>query len=383
MLPHELEAIIGGYHGDPFRVLGPHSSADGWVVRAFLPQAMDADVVVAGATYPMGKVRSEGLFEAELATDPGAYKLQLTPWTGTDIEIDDPYRFPPLLSDFDLHLHGEGTHYESYRTFGAHLVECEKVEGVRFAVWAPNAEIVSVVGDFNDWDERRHPMRLRTGGIWELFLPGIGAGTNYKYSLRSRVRGYRQQKADPYGFACEVPPKSASVVTDINTYQWADADWMESRAQKDYLTQPVSIYEVHLGSWLRGPLRQAYGLHASPVDASDGTSFRRFVGLPSSRLLRAHVALWPAARLHVFRRPLPPGRYRRHHRLGSSPLPERRARPGLLRRHCPLRTRRSTQGRASRLGHVDFQLRPQRGAHFPDLERAILAARISHRRIAS
>jgi 1,4-alpha-glucan branching enzyme len=265
MLAHELEAIIGGYHGDPFRVLGPHSTDDGWVVRAFLPQAMDAAVVVEGTQYPMRKIRSEGLFEAELAADPKAYKLQLTPWNGIDIEIDDPYRFPPLLSDFDLHLHGEGTHYESYRTLGAHLVECQNVKGTRFAVWAPNAEIISVVGDFNDWDERRHPMRLRTGGIWELFLPGIGPGTNYKYSLRSRVRGYRQQKADPYGFACEVPPKSASVVSDLTTYKWEDDDWMQARAKKDYLTQPVSIYEVHLGSWLRGP----HGAHLSYRELAD------------------------------------------------------------------------------------------------------------------
>src|SRR6266404_3106709 len=252
MLPHELEAIIGGYHGDPFRVLGPHSSANGWVVRAFLPQAMDADVLVAGTTYPMRKVRTEGLFEAELPKDPGPYELQLTPWNGIDIEIDDPYRFPPLLSDFDLHLHGEGTHYESYRTLGAHLAECENIEGVRFAVWAPNAEIVSVVGDFNDWDERRHPMRLRTGGIWEIFLPRVTEGDGYKYAVRSRFQGYHQQKADPYGFAFEVPPKSATLVYDIDKYEWEDQDWMEARALKDYLKEPVSIYEVHLGSWLRG-----------------------------------------------------------------------------------------------------------------------------------
>jgi 1,4-alpha-glucan branching enzyme len=167
--------------------------------------------------------------------------------------VEDPYRFAPLVSEFDLHLHSEGTQYESYRTMGAHLVECDGVAGVRFAVWAPNAEVMSVVGDFNDWDERRHPMRLRTAGIWEFFMPGAGVGMNYKYSVRSRVRGYRQQKADPYGFATEDPPKSASVVCDIWSYAWGDHEWMESRAHKDALKEPVSIYEVHLGSWLRGP----------------------------------------------------------------------------------------------------------------------------------
>ena len=169
------------------------------------------------------------------------------------MELDDPYRFPPLLSDFDLHIHAEGTQYESYRVMGAHVVKCDSVPGVRFAVWAPNTEVMSVVGDFNEWDERRHPMRVRSGGVWELFIPGVGVGTNYKYSVRSRVRGYRQQKADPYGFASEVPPKSASVVTDLDTYQWTDDAWMAARGQTEYLAEPVSIYEVHLGSWLRGP----------------------------------------------------------------------------------------------------------------------------------
>src|SRR5580693_3659150 len=254
MTPLELEAIINGSHGDPFSILGPHQTDDGWEVRAFLPQAMDAWVATGGLLHPMRKLHSDGFFSATLAQEPGAYKLQFALWNGASkVEADDPYRFPPLLSEFDLHLHGEGTNYESYMSMGAHLVECEGVPGVRFAVWAPNAEVVSVVGDFNDWDERRHPMRLRTGGIWEFFMPGAAPGTNYKYAVRSRVHGYRQQKADPYGFASEVPPKSASVVVDLSTYQWDDGAWMESRGRKDYLKEPVSIYEVHLGSWLRGP----------------------------------------------------------------------------------------------------------------------------------
>ena len=176
---------------------------------------MDAALVTNGATHPMRKMRSEGFFVAALAHDPGSYGCGSRCGTATHIEIEDPYRFPRLISDFDLHIHGEGTQYESYRTMGAHMVECQGVPGVRFAVWAPNAEVVSVVGDFNEWDERRHPMRLRTGGIWEIFMPGVGAGTNYKYSVRAPSRGYRQQKSDPYGFAMEVPPKSASVVWDL------------------------------------------------------------------------------------------------------------------------------------------------------------------------
>jgi 1,4-alpha-glucan branching enzyme len=253
MTAQDMEAIVYGSHGDAFSVLGPHRTDAGWEVRAFLPQAMDAAVLVDGSEHPMRKVRTEGFFVATLADDPGRYKLRVTLWNGTQAEVEDPYRFAPLVSEFDLHLHSEGTQYESYRTMGAHLVECDGVAGVRFAVWAPNAEVMSVVGDFNEWDERRHPMRSRTAGIWEFFMPGAGAGMNYKYSVRSRVRGYRQQKADPYGFATEDPPKSASVVCNIWSYEWGDHEWMESRAHKDALKEPVSVYEVHLGSWLRGP----------------------------------------------------------------------------------------------------------------------------------
>jgi len=223
-------------------------------VRAFLPQARDAFLISAGAKQAMRKVRPEGFLIAKLKSAPQRYSFEITQWNGSSVTIEDPYRFPPLLSDFDLHIHGEGTQYESYRTMGAHLVDCEGVAGVRFAVWAPNAEVVSVVGDFNEWDERRHPMRARSGGIWELFVPGVGAGTNYKYSVRSRVDGSRQQKTDPYGFAMENPPKSASIVCDLDQYKWSDDAWMERRAKQDLLKEPVSIYEVHLGSWLRGPL---------------------------------------------------------------------------------------------------------------------------------
>jgi 1,4-alpha-glucan branching enzyme len=253
MTPQELEAILNGTHGDPFSVLGPHQVGDGWEVRAFLPQAMDAGVVVDGTVHPMRKIRSEGFFSVTLAHDPGAYKLRLILWSGVHSDIEDPYRFPRLISDFDLQLHGEGTQYESYRSMGAHLVECQGVHGVRFVVWAPNAEVVSVVGDFNDWDDRRYPMRLRTGGVWEVFLPGVGPGTNYKYSVRAPSRGFRQQKADPYGFAMEVPPQSASIVCDLESYQWNDQQWLNERARKDHLKEPMSVYEVHLGSWLRGP----------------------------------------------------------------------------------------------------------------------------------
>ncbi|MCL6545073.1 MAG: 1,4-alpha-glucan branching protein GlgB [Bryobacteraceae bacterium] len=254
----EMEAVAGGYHGDPFRVLGPHevrahNKPPGWIVRAFLPQAASAEVVLEEEARPMRRRHSEGIFEAAFTGSPRPYRLRIQRHDGTTEEFEDPYRFPPLLTSFDLHLHAEGTLYEAYHSLGAHLVEVDGVPGVRFAVWAPNAEVVSVVGDFNDWDTRRHPMRLREGGVWEIFLPGVAEGARYKYFVRSRFRGYRELKADPYAFLFETPPRSASIVTRLDRYHWGDQAWMEARAHRNWLREPISIYEVHLESWLRGP----------------------------------------------------------------------------------------------------------------------------------
>jgi 1,4-alpha-glucan branching enzyme len=252
MHPEDAEAIAGGYHGDPFRVLGPHAVDRGWEVRAFLPQAVSVELVAGGAPVAMTETAARGVFVAALDRHPGAYRLRLKKYTGEPVEQEDPYRFPLLLSDYQLYLHAEGTNYEAYKMLGAHRHECEGVRGVRFAVWAPNAEMVSVAADFNDWDTRRHPMRKRQGGIWELFVPGVGPGANYKYAVRSRQFG-QQLKVDPVAFAAEIPPKSASVVADLERYVWQDGAWMEARAHRDWLRGPMSIYEVHLGSWIRGP----------------------------------------------------------------------------------------------------------------------------------
>jgi 1,4-alpha-glucan branching enzyme len=256
MTDKELEAIAGGYHGDPFRILGPHrledeASGGKWTIRAFLPQAAEVSVVQAPGTIPMERLHTDGLFSAEVSERPEHYLFRIKKYDGETFEIEDPYRFPPLLTDFDLHIFGEGTHYEAYRTLGAHLQTVDGVQGTRFAVWAPNALVVSVVGDFNGWDSRVHAMRARTGGIWEIFLPGIGAGTAYKYAVKSRFHGYFQQKADPYGFATEAPPKSASIVADIHDYTWNDQVWLQDRANTNLLEKPLSIYELHAGSWQR------------------------------------------------------------------------------------------------------------------------------------
>ena len=192
MTGEDIEAIVGGYHGDAFRVLGPHSirkkqSQSRWEVRAFLPQAESAEVAIGEQAYAMSKQNGQGFFCAVLNGGPRPYSIRALLWDGRRIEMEDPYRFGPLISDSDLYLHTEGTLHEAYRSLGAHIVEVDGVRGVRFAVWAPNAECVTVTGEFNDWDIRRHPMRRRNGGIWEIFIPGLGPGTAYKYHIRSRV----------------------------------------------------------------------------------------------------------------------------------------------------------------------------------------------------
>jgi 1,4-alpha-glucan branching enzyme len=254
MLPGEVHAIVHGYHGDPFKVLGPQQFLPGeWEIRAFLPQAQAASVLISGSATPMSKEDPAGFFRLALPGDPRTYQLLLTTWAGESVVIDDPYRFKNLLSDFDLHLFLEGTNYEAYRTFGAHYMERDGVKGVRFGVWAPNAESVQVCGNFNHWDKNSHPMAPREGGVWELFVPGLGPGEVYKYFVRSRLNLYQQMKSDPYASHAEVAPKNASVVWDSSAYQWEDAAWLERRAQGDILKQPVLVYEVHLESWLHGP----------------------------------------------------------------------------------------------------------------------------------
>jgi len=272
---HEIEAVAGGYHGDVFRILGPHrltdaqSGAERWAVRAFLPHASAVDLLIDGTEVAMDKRHAHGFFVANLPKEPGAYRFRVHLWSGQTEIVDDPYRFPPLLTDFDLYLHAEGTHYESYNSLGAHVVESLGVKGVRFSVWAPNAEVVCVVGDFNHWDTRRHAMRARNAGVWEIFVPNIGPGNAYKYYVRSKVQGYRQLKADPYGFGSEVPPKSASVVANLDAYEWGDQEWMALRAKTNALKAPFSVYEVHLESWMRKPTGESLSYRELAVTLVD------------------------------------------------------------------------------------------------------------------
>src|SRR5262249_11734241 len=206
--------------------------------------------------FPMRRIHAAGLFEAHIPAraDAFLYQLEITDSAGRTRCLYDPYAFPPLLSDYDLHLFAEGTHYRTYEKLGAHRRTVEGIDGVHFAVWAPHAQRVSVVGDFNTWDGRWHPMRVRgSTGVWELFVPELGAGERYKFEIKSRDGGSVILKADPYAFFFELRPHTASIVCELDDYQWHDQAWTAARPQFDWLHAPLSIYEVHLGSWMRVP----------------------------------------------------------------------------------------------------------------------------------
>ncbi len=252
--PQAVEALLRAEHGDPFAVLGPHEIAPGiWEVRALLPGAREAFVVYDGRDLPMRRLHDAGFFVAcfEAPMQP-TYRLRID--MGGQITIEeDPYRFGPILSGADLASLREVGSDTTYQKLGAQRAEIDGVEGFTFAVWAPNARRVSVVGDFNQWDERRHPMRLRhEGGVWELFLPGVKAGQRYKYEIKGADGGLHL-KADPVAFAAERPPATASVTHGAPHFSWRNEPWLAQRGAKDPRKAPISIYECHLGSWARVP----------------------------------------------------------------------------------------------------------------------------------
>lgn len=249
--PSDADAIVAGSHGDPFAVLGPH----GGVIRTFQPHARRVWAAGPAGEAELTRVHDHGLFAAKV--DAGlakSYRLRLELGDGRLETVEDPYRFPPVLGELDIHLLVEGNHLRTFEKMGAHCVTVDGVEGVQFAVWAPNAKRVSVVGDFNHWDGRRHPMRLRVeAGVWEIFIPGLGNGTLYKYELIGPHGNLLPLKADPYGHFAEVPPRTASVVWDLAERDWQDGEWMARQQGRNDRHAPVSIYEVHLASWRRVP----------------------------------------------------------------------------------------------------------------------------------
>ncbi len=245
--------ILEARHHDPFEVLGRHPDGGGIVIRAYLPSAAEAAIEGRSGTLPMGRIPHTDLFEWHGEPDavPERYQLTTSDHHGRTQTRHDPYAFPPRLADFNLHLFGEGRHRHTYRFLGARQISVDGIFGVLFGVWAPNASRVSVVGEFNQWDGRAHPMRTRGGcGVWELFIPELGPGMLYKFELRDRAGGIHL-KTDPYGRRFELRPSTAAIVEGPDDYAWSDTTWMAERAHRDWRHEPLSIYEVHPGSWQR------------------------------------------------------------------------------------------------------------------------------------
>lgn len=257
-IENELERLLAADQHDPFQVLGLHffdAPAAGAIIRAFQPHAESMRLLASGKSRDMYKMRPEGLFEVVIngVEPPFSYRLEATYHNGDIHEFADPYRFLPQLGETDRYLFNNGTHYEAYNRMGAHPATVEGEPGVLFRVWAPSARRVSVVGNFNTWDGRVHQMRvLGSSGIWELFIPGLGRGEIYKYEILTQ-QNTLLEKSDPFQFFGELRPRTASVVTELDSYPWQDGEWLRNRAATPPYDRPMSIYEVHLGSWQRDP----------------------------------------------------------------------------------------------------------------------------------
>ncbi len=280
----DLALLEEGRHPDPFAVLGRHQAESGCVVRAFLPDAPYVELVTgAGAERRVVAMtgNGSGLYEAPCPPDE-PYRVRVA-WPAGISEQADPYSFGLLLSEDDIYLFAEGRHFDLATRLGANMRSIDGVDGVVFAVWAPNAGSVSVVGDFNGWDPRRHPMRRRLGpGVWELFIPVLGAGATYKYALTDAEGRKLPWKADPLARCAEEPPRTASIVAEPPSFTWSDADWLAARTRRRPDAEPLSIYEVHVGSWLR----TEWGQFGSWDEASDRlVSYVRHMGFTHVELL--------------------------------------------------------------------------------------------------
>jgi 1,4-alpha-glucan branching enzyme len=277
----DLRAIVDGWSRDPHRVLGAHAAGQGWVVRTLRPDASAVVVVDQDdSRYEARQVHPGGIFEATLPQQPGDYRVEVTYGEDTFL-VDDPYRWMPTLGELDQYLIGEGRHERLWEVLGAHVRRYETprgtVEGVSFAVWAPNAQGVKVTGDFDYWEARAHPMRqLGSIGVWEVFLPGVQAGTRYRYHVLG-ADGVWREKADPMAFATEVPPANASVVVE-STHEWHDDAWLAERERGNWHERPMSVYEVHLGSWRQGLSYRE--LAEQLVDYAVGAGFTHLELLP-------------------------------------------------------------------------------------------------------
>ncbi|WP_409202428.1 1,4-alpha-glucan branching protein GlgB [Sulfitobacter sp. S190] len=276
-----LSSLNTATHSAPFEVLGSRISNNRRWITSFQPDACKVTATVAGKTTELPRIEGD-VFSGRVSGK--GYTLTMHYPNGSEHTTEDPFAFDPVLSDLDKYLFGEGTHKELWRALGAHVMTHQGVRGVHFAVWAPNARRVSVIGDFNAWDGRRHPMRpAGSTGIWEIFLPRLDDGTIYKYQIVG-ADGETRDKADPVGFGSQHPPEQASVVRQLAGYGWSDEAWMDARAQRADRAQPISIYEVHLGSW-----RRRYDDHGRPLSyselARDLVNYVKYMGFTHIELL--------------------------------------------------------------------------------------------------
>jgi 1,4-alpha-glucan branching enzyme len=380
--PADAIAISHGAHGEPFAVLGPHTIGQSRVVRAFDPGAERLWAVVGTKAHPLARVpHADGVFAGVV---PGTKPYRLSgEGHGRHWEADDPYRFGPVMGEMDEYLLGEGTHRRIWQVLGAHVRDHEGTSGTHFAVWAPNARRVSVVGDFNHWDGRRGVMRRRGAtGVWEIFWPGVGDGVRYKFEIIGETGMTQPLKADPVGFGAQHPPETASIVRDIRGYGWTDDDWMATRAGRNARTAPISVYEVHLGSW-----RRRYGEGGRPlsyreaaeelVDYAHDMGFTHIELMPVSEF--PFDGSWGYQPVGLFAPTIrfgPPHEFRdlvdAAHRKGLGVILDWV--PGHFPTDphgspvstAPRSTSTPTRARAStRLEHLHLQLRPARGGELP------------------
>ena len=391
-----LQAFMEGKNGQPHDFLGHHLGPGGLTITAYRPLAKSVRARLAdGVVMDLGHVR-DGVWSgtAPDVTTTTDYRLLVAWDDGVEHEQDDPYRFAPTLGEMDLHLFNEGRHERLWTVLGSHVRRYSgplgEVQGVSFAVWAPRAKAVHVIGDFNGWDRISHPMRsLGQSGVWELFIPGAAPGMNYQFAIRGR-KGQVVVHTDPMAQRTEVAPKQAAIVYESG-YQWND----ERLADRPGVPQPAQRADERLrgpprlvaaGSELRRPrraprqLRQGPRLHARRAAARDGAPLRPLVGLPRHELLRADVPVRDPGRLPLPRGPPAPERDRRHPRLGSRPLRHRRVGPRALRRPAPLRAPGPPEGVAPRVGLVHLRPRPSGGPQLPRRQRAVLVRGVPRRR---
>jgi 1,4-alpha-glucan branching enzyme len=285
--PEQIDRIVWNQHHNPFEVLGPHpldvDGKTGWVVRTYQPNVEAVSLLLPESReeIPMQPTHNPHFFECWVEHgELGTYQFKLKSGDHERV-VYDAYAFSsPALTDYDLHLFAEGNHHRIYEKMGAHVMEMGGVTGVYFALWAPEARNVSLLGDFNSWDGRAHQMRKGHTGVWDLFIPGLGVGAPYKFEVKNRD-GHIYEKSDPYGFQQEVRPKTASIVTDLNTYSWKDDAWMEQRRNQDPLAKPVSVYELHMGSWMHAssdhPALRPDGSQEPVVEVSEIKPGARFL----------------------------------------------------------------------------------------------------------